>query len=109
MRCLCQVSGLADVATSSVSRIESGAISPTADVLDRLWGVLGREAKVVPVVDPAAAVAARNLLGDPSVDGLDAGRWADIFTTLGDVEVPSRLLWRASRFAIGQRPPATGR
>lgn len=56
---------------------------------------------------PNEGGAARRLLNDDTVDGMDAGRWLDIFAALGDEDVPSRLLWRASRFAMLARREAT--
>ncbi|MCB1031233.1 MAG: helix-turn-helix transcriptional regulator [Acidimicrobiales bacterium] len=104
-----QLSELAGVASSSISRIEAGTMSPTVEVIDRLWDALGCTSEVRRAVDSKALAASRLMLGDTSMSGMQTGKWIERFEQLGDKEIPARLLWRASRFArLIDRPASTG-
>ncbi len=86
-----QVAQLADVAPSTVSRIESGEISPTVEMLGRLLDAIGCEVSqvITPKSDPVAIAAARSVL-DPS-SGLGAvpgvADWLERWKTIGLITV----------------------
>ncbi len=100
---------LAGVASSSIARFESGAVSPSLKLVETCLALTGQAFRLESVIDPKAVVAARQLLGDPTVAGLDPGPWIPRYVSLGDIAEPERLAWRASRFALlTKRPAATG-
>lgn len=100
---------LAGVASSSIARFESGDTSPSIDLVETCLALTGQSLRARSVIDPRAVTAARQLLKDPSVGGLDAGPWPGRYGTLGDVAEPELLAWRASRFALlTERIAATG-
>jgi transcriptional regulator with XRE-family HTH domain len=110
-----QVALLADVSPSTVSRIESGAMSPTVDMLDRLLDAAGYEMSqtLAPKSDPVAIAAARSVL-DPDC-GLGAtpgvGEWLRRWETIGLVTADGKaknrgeLCYRAGRSSKLTRRP----
>lgn len=100
---------LAGVASSSIARFESGVSTPSIQLVETCLALTGQSLRAHRVIDPKAVVAARQLLKDPSVEGLDSGTWIWRYTTLGDLAEPELLTWRASRFArLTERTAATG-
>lgn len=112
-----QLAALVDVAPTTVTRIESGAVSPSFDLAQEILTVLGEPIGFTGVADIAAIVAARSAL-DSSLavsmtPGLEAWRqrWARIglVDEMGQV-VPGKeadLLFRAGRAArLTRRPGA---
>lgn len=112
-----QLAALVDVAPTTVTRIESGAVSPSFDLAQEILTVLGEPLGFTGVADVAAIAAARLAL-DPSLDvavepGVDAWRqrWARIgLLDLRGMVVPGKepdLLFRAGRAArLTRRPGA---
>lgn len=112
-----QLAALVDVAPTTVTRIESGVVSPSFDLAQEILTVLGESIGFTGVADTAAIAAARLAL-DPTLDiavttPVEAWqqRWARIglVDTAGRV-VPSKeadLLFRAGRAArLTRRPGA---
>jgi hypothetical protein len=96
-----ELAAIAEVAPSTIARIESGEMIPTTTMLDRLLEAAGfrLESKLVPVCDVSAIAAARGIL-DPA-SGLSsypgAARWverwtrASFVTADGEARRPARL------------------
>ncbi len=113
-----QLAALVDVATTTVTRIESGAVSPSFDLAQEILTVLGEPIGFTGVADVAAIAAARLAL-DPSLGvsvtpGVEA--WRQRWTRIGLVDdqgrvVPGKepdLLFRAGRAARLTRRPGAG-
>jgi len=112
-----QLAALVDVAPTTVTRIESGAVSPSFDLAQEILTVLGEPIGFTGVADLAAIAAARLAL-DPSLGvsvtpGVEA--WWQRWTRIGLVDdqgrvVPGKepdLLFRAGRAArLARRPGA---
>jgi transcriptional regulator with XRE-family HTH domain len=107
-----ELARLAGVSPSTVGRIESGAMSPTIDMLDRLLQAASaaRSADLSYTSDPAAIATVRALL-DPD-SGIPASpQWRERFTLLrlidadATVSSPTELARRASRFASLETRP----
>jgi len=104
-----QLAALVDVAPTTVTRIESGAVSPSFDLAQEILTVLGESIGFTGIADTAAIAAARLAL-DPALDvGVTTAvetwqhRWAriDMVDASGRV-VPGKeadLLFRAGRVA----------
>jgi transcriptional regulator with XRE-family HTH domain len=112
-----QLAAMVDVAPTTVTRIESGAVSPSFDLAQEIMTVLGEPIGFTGVADIAALAAARLAL-DPSlavpvVAGIDAWRqrwaWIGLVDDAGRV-VPGKeadLLFRAGHAArLTRRPGA---
>lgn len=112
-----QLAALVDVAPTTVTRIESGAVNPSFDLAQEILTVLGEPIGFTGVADVAAIAAARLAL-DPSLGvsvtpGVEAWRqrWARIglLDAVGKV-APGKeadLLFRAGRAArLTRRPGA---
>jgi transcriptional regulator with XRE-family HTH domain len=104
-----QLAALVDVAPTTVSRIESGAVSPSFDLAQEILTVLGEPIGFTGVADVAAIAAARLAL-DPSLGvsvTLEVEAWRKRWTRIGLVDgqgrvVPGKepdLLFRAGRAA----------
>lgn len=104
-----QLASLVDVAPTTVTRIESGTVSPSFDLAQEILTVLGEPIGFTGVADVAAIAAARLAL-DPSLNvsatqGVEA--WRQRWTRIGLVDglgrvVPGKepdLLFRAGRAA----------
>ncbi len=112
-----QLAALVDVAPTTVTRIESGAVSPSFDLAQEILAVLGEPIGFTGAAD-ARAIAAARLALDPKLDlavtpGVEAWRrrWARIglVDDAGRVEVgrEADLLLRAGRTArLTRRPGA---
>lgn len=112
-----QLAALVDVAPTTVTRIESGAVSPSFDLAQEILTVLGEPIGFTGVADVAAIGAARLAL-DPSLGVSvtpDVEAWRRRWTRIGLVEsqgrvVPGKepdLLFRAGRAArLTRRPGA---
>lgn len=112
-----QLAALVDVAPTTVTRIESGAVSPSFDLAQEILTVLGEPIGFTGVADVEAIAAARLAL-DPSLavpltPGVDTWRqrWARIglVDDVGRV-VPGKeadLLFRAGRAARLTRRPGS--
>jgi transcriptional regulator with XRE-family HTH domain len=107
-----ELAQLAGVSASTVGRIESGAMSPTIDMLDRLLQAASaqRSAELDYMSDPAAIFTARALL-DPDQDITASQEWIERFRLLrlidadSNVDSPAELARRSSRFApLESRP-----
>ena len=112
-----QLAALVDVATTTVTRIESRAVSPSFDLAQEILTVLGEPIGFTGAADVAAIAAARLAL-DPSLGvsvtrGVEA--WRQRWTRIGLVDDQSRvvpgkepdLLFRAGRAArLTRRPGA---
>lgn len=112
-----QLAALVDVAPTTVTRIESGAVSPSFDLAQEILAVLGEPIGFTGVTDIAAVAAARSAL-DPSLDvpampGAEA--WLQRWARIGLVDESGRvaagkerdLLFRAGRAArLTRRPGA---
>ncbi|RPF26657.1 helix-turn-helix transcriptional regulator [Georgenia muralis] len=112
-----QLAALVDVAPTTVTRIESGAVSPSFDLAQELLTVLGEPIGFTGVADIAAIAAARSALDSslavtvtPEVEA-----WQQRWTRIGLVNdqgrvVPGKepdLLFRAGRAArLTRRPGA---
>lgn len=104
-----QLAALVDVAPTTVTRIESGAVSPSFDLAQEILTVLGEPIGFTGLADPAAIAAARLALDPTLVVAVTTGveawqqRWAriDLIDAAGRV-VPGKeadLLFRAGRAA----------
>lgn len=103
-----QLAALVDVAPTTVTRIESGAVSPSFDLAQEILMVLGEPIGFTGVADVGALAAARLAL-DPSLavpvtPGVDSWRqrWARIGLVDAGQVVPGKeadLLFRAGRAA----------
>ena len=113
-----QLAILVDVAPTTVTRIESGAVSPSFDLAQEILAVLGEPIGFTGVADVAAIAAARlavdPLLGIVVTPGIEAWRqrWARIGLVDGVGQVvpgnEAELLLRAGRAArLTRRPGAT--
>lgn len=112
-----QLAALVDVAPTTVTRIESGAVSPSFDLAQEILTVLGEPIGFTGVADIAAIAAARSAL-DPKLavsvtPGVEA--WRQRWTRIGLVDGQGRavsgrepdLLFRAGRAArLTRRPGA---
>ena len=109
-----QVAALAGVSPSTVTRVESGKMNPTYDVVLKLLDAVGLDERFDPVSDPMAVAAARWVLGfgeePPGVDYW-INRWILTGTLkldqTGDVTVPDlqTFVFRAGRGApLAWRP-----
>lgn len=112
-----QLAALVDVAPTTVTRIESGAVSPSFDLAQEILTVLGEPIGFTGTADVAAIAAARLAL-DPSLDvsvtpGVQA--WRQRWARIGLVDdqgrvVPDKdadVLFRAGRAArLTRRPGA---
>lgn len=112
-----QLAALVDVAPTTVTRIESGAVSPSFDLAQEILTVLGEPIGFTGVADVAAIAAARLAL-DPSLSisvtpGVEA--WRQRWARIGLVDdqgrvVPGKaadVLFRAGRAArLTRRPDA---
>jgi transcriptional regulator with XRE-family HTH domain len=112
-----QLAALVDVATTTVTRIESGAVSPSFHLAQEILTVLGEPVGFTGVADVTAIAAARLAL-NPSLGvsvtpGVEA--WRQRWTRIGLVDdqgrvVPGKeadLLFRAGRAArLTRRPSA---
>ncbi len=112
-----QLAALVDVAPTTVTRIESGAVSPSFDLAQEILTVLGEPIGFTGVADVAAIAAARLAL-DPSLDlsvTPSVGAWRQRWARIGLVDdqgrvVPGKdadVLFRAGRTArLTRRPGA---
>ena len=112
-----QLAALVDVAPTTVTRIESGAVSPSFDLAKEILTVLGEPIGFTGVADTAAIAAARLALA-PALDiaatlGVEA--WWQRWARIGLVDAAGRvgsgkeadLLFRAGRAArLTRRPGA---
>ncbi|HEX6685629.1 MAG TPA: helix-turn-helix transcriptional regulator [Candidatus Limnocylindrales bacterium] len=112
-----QLAALVDVAPTTVTRIESGAVSPSFDLAQEILTVLGAPIGFTGVADMSAVAAARLALA-PALDVAETAAvraWWERWARLGLVgaagaAVPGRepdLLFRAGRAArLTRRPSA---
>lgn len=112
-----QLAALVDVAPTTVTRIESGAVSPSFDLAQEILTVLGEPLGFTGVADVSAIAAARLALDptagiavDPAIDAWRQ-RWARIgLTDESGRAMPGKeadLLFRAGRAArLTRRPGA---
>jgi transcriptional regulator with XRE-family HTH domain len=112
-----QLAALVDVAPTTVTRIESGAVSPSFDLAQEILTVLGEPIGFTGVADTAAIAAARLAL-DPELDIAVSTRveaWLQRWARIGLVDASGRvvpgkeadLLFRAGRAArLTRRPGA---
>lgn len=112
-----QLAALVDVAPTTVTRIESGAVSPSFDLAQEILTVLGAPIGFTGVAD-VAAIAATRLALDPSLGVSvthDVEAWRRRWERVGLVDDQGRampgkeadLLFRAGRTArITRRPGA---
>ncbi|MGH3348909.1 MAG: helix-turn-helix transcriptional regulator [Nocardioides sp.] len=89
-----QLAALVDVAPTTVTRIESGAVSPSFDLAQEILTVLGEPIGFTGVADVAAIAAARLAL-DPSLGvsvtpGVEA--WRQRWTRIGLVDDQGRVV-----------------
>ncbi|MEU0266541.1 helix-turn-helix transcriptional regulator [Nocardioides sp. NPDC006303] len=109
-----QVAALAGVSPSTVTRVESGKMNPTYDVVLKLLDAVGLDERFDPISDPLAVATARWVLGfgeePPGVDYW-INRWILTGTLkldkIGDVTVPDlqTFAFRAGRAAaLAWRP-----
>lgn len=112
-----QLAALVDVAPTTVTRIESGAVSPSFDLAQEILTVLGEPIGFTGVADLAAIAAARSSL-DPSLavpvmPAVEA--WRQRWARIGLIDEAGRvapgkeadLLFRAGRAArLTRRPGA---
>ena len=112
-----QLAALVDVAPTTVTRIESGAVSPSFDLAQEILTVLGEPIGFTGLADSAAIAAARFAL-DPKLaiavtTGVEA--WQQRWARIGLVDAAGRvvpgneagLLFRAGRAArLTRRPGA---
>jgi transcriptional regulator with XRE-family HTH domain len=112
-----QLAALVDVAPTTVTRIESGKVSPSFDLAQELLVVLGEPIGFTGAADVAAIAAARSALdpslGIPATDGIVS--WLERWARIGLVDGAGRvaegrepdLLFRAGRAArLTRRPGA---
>ncbi|HZJ05431.1 MAG TPA: helix-turn-helix transcriptional regulator [Nocardioidaceae bacterium] len=112
-----QLAALVDVAPTTVTRIESGVVSPSFDLAQEILTVLGEPIGFTGVADTAAIAAARLAL-DPTLDITVTTRveaWWQRWARIGLVDAAGRmvlgkeadLLFRAGRAArLTRRPGA---
>lgn len=112
-----QLAALVDVAPTTVTRIESGAVSPSFDLAQEILAVLGEPIGFTGVADVDAVATARLAL-DPRLDvSLTPGveLWRQRWARIGLVDAEGRvaagkqadLLFRAGRVArLTRRPGA---
>ncbi|MGH3503690.1 MAG: helix-turn-helix transcriptional regulator [Nocardioidaceae bacterium] len=112
-----QLAGLVDVAPTTVTRIEAGAVSPSFDLAQEILTVLGEPIGFTGVAD-ASGIAAARLALDPALDisvtdSVNAwwARWERIgLIDVSGVVIPGRepdLLFRGGRAArLTRRPGA---
>jgi transcriptional regulator with XRE-family HTH domain len=112
-----QLAALVDVAPTTVTRIESGAVSPSFDLAQEILTVLGEPIGFTGVADTAAIAAARLAL-DPALDIAVTTRveaWYQRWARVGLVDASGRvvpgkeadLLLRAGRAVrLTRRPGA---
>lgn len=112
-----QLAALVDVAPTTVTRIESGAVSPSFDLAQEILTVLGEPIGFTGVADVAAIAAARLAL-DPSLEVSvtpDVQAWRQRWARMGLVDDQGRVapgkdadvLFRAGRAArLTRRPGA---
>lgn len=112
-----QLAALVDVAPTTVTRIEAGAVSPSFDLAQEILSVLGESIGFTGVADTAPIAAARLAL-DPTLDivvvpGVEA--WQQRWARIGLVDSSGRvvagkeadLLFRSGRAArLTRRPGA---
>lgn len=112
-----QLAALVDVAPTTVTRIESGAVSPSFDLAQEILTVLGEPIGFTGVADIAAIVAARSALDPTLVVAVtpDVAGWRQRWARIGLVDIegvamPGKeadLLFRAGRAArLTRRPGA---
>lgn len=112
-----QLAALVDVAPTTVTRIESGAVSPSFDLAQEILTVLGEPIGFTGVADVDAIATARLALdpslGLPSKPGVDV--WRQRWSRIGLLDADGRvapgkeadLLFRAGRAArLTRRPGA---
>jgi transcriptional regulator with XRE-family HTH domain len=112
-----QLAALVDVAPTTVTRIESGVVSPSFDLAQEILTVLGEPIGFTGVADVDAIAAARlaidSALGITATPGVDA--WRRRWSRIGLVDAAGRvepgkeadLLFRAGRAArLTRRPGA---
>ena len=112
-----QLAALVDVVPTTVTRIESGAVSPSFDLAQEILSVLGEPIGFTGVADLGAIAAARLAL-DPALDivvSSDVEAWRQRWSRIGLVDELGRavagkeadLLFRAGRVArLTRRPGA---
>ncbi|MFC7622426.1 helix-turn-helix transcriptional regulator [Microlunatus sp. GCM10028923] len=112
-----QLAALADVAPTTVTRIEAGTVSPSFDLAQEILAVLGEPIGFTGVADTAAVAAARLAL-DPALDlarPTAVETWLQRWARIGLVDAAGRavvgreadLLFRAGRVArLSRRPGA---
>jgi transcriptional regulator with XRE-family HTH domain len=112
-----QLAALVDVAPTTVTRIEAGAVSPSFDLAQEILTVLGEPIGFTGLADPAAIAAARLAL-DPTLDivvTMQLEAWQRRWMRIGLVDGSGRvapgkeadLLFRAGRAArLTRRPGA---
>lgn len=112
-----QLAALVDVAPTTVTRIEAGAVSPSFDLAQEILAVLGEPIGFTGAADVSAVAAARLAL-DPKLGlavtpGVEA--WRQRWARIGLIDVKGRaisgkeadLLFRAGRAArLTRRPGA---
>lgn len=112
-----QLAALVDVAPTTVTRIEAGAVSPSFDLAQEILTVLGEPIGFTGVADIAAIAAARLALDPTLVIAVTTGveAWQQRWTRIGLVDAAGRavpgkepdLLFRAGRAArLTRRPGA---
>lgn len=109
-----QVAALAGVSPSTVTRVESGKMNPTYDVVLKLLDAVGLDERFDPVSDPLAVATARWILSfgeEPPGADYWINRWIVTGTLkldkLGDITVPDlqTFAFRAGRAApLARRP-----
>jgi len=112
-----QLAALVDVAPTTVTRIEAGAVSPSFDLAQEILAVLGEPIGLTGTADISAIAAARLAL-DPKLDVAvtsDLVAWRQRWARIGLIEMKGRaingkeadLLFRAGRVArLTRRPGA---
>jgi transcriptional regulator with XRE-family HTH domain len=104
-----QVAALAGVSPSTVTRVESGKMNPTYDVVLKLLDAVGLDERFDPISDPVAVATARWVLGfgeEPSDVGYWINRWMVSGTLArdksGEINVPDlqTFAFRAGRAAV---------
>jgi transcriptional regulator with XRE-family HTH domain len=104
-----QLAALVDVAPTTVTRIESGAVSPSFDLAQEILAVLGETIGFTGTAD-AAAIAAARLALDPTLDVAMTARveaWQQRWARIGLIDASGQvvtgkeadLLFRAGRAA----------